>query len=165
MRRWPFMAQIVQFPINMSETLSPRDEAQLNLLSLSHNFVAALWAVVALFPVAYLSTGMEIITGRFGGAPELSRSFGWSVILWSAASIVLGLTVAVLTFIAGWRLRRRQARSFCLTIAAINCFFFPFGTVLGILTITVLKRPTVREAFRTRPPLANVAAWEDTKLP
>jgi hypothetical protein len=150
---------------NVSGTLDSRNEAQLSMLSLFHNFVAALWAVLALFPAAYLSTGMEIARGRFEGIPELSITFGWSVVLWSIASVVLTLTMAALTFIAGWRLSQGRARAFCLTIAAINCFFFPFGTVLGVLTIIVLKRPAVRSVFETRPSAANVAAWEDTSLP
>jgi uncharacterized membrane protein len=142
-----------------------RDHRQLNLLSIFHNLVAALWAVVALFPVAYLGTGLEIIEGRFRGVPELTDTFGWSVILWSTASVVLSVTMAVMTFIAGWRLAQRRARSFCLWVAAINCFFIPFGTVLGVLTLVVLSRPEVQEAFASRSPLPSVAAWEDTPLP
>ena len=149
----------------MSGSLSRRDETQLGLLSSFHNLVAALWAVVALFPIVYLGTGMDIVKGRFNAVGELSESFGWSVVLWSTASIVLCLAMAILTLLAGWRLTQHRHRSFCLTIAAINCFFFPFGTALGILTIAVLKRPAVEETFRTRPPRGNIAAWEDTKLP
>lgn len=149
----------------MPNKLTRKDATQLNLLSVFHNLVAALWVVVALFPIVYFGTGVEIVEGRFAGVAELSESFGWTVILWSVASVVLSLAMAVLTFIAGWRLTQRRARAFCITIAAINCFFFPFGTVLGILTIVVLKRPDVREAFRTRSPHPNVAAWEDTRLP
>lgn len=149
-----------------AKTASRKDAAQLNVLSIFHNLVAALWVVVALFPIVYLGTGMDIVEGRFAGAAaELSKTFGWSVILWSTATIVLSLAMAVLTFMAGWRLAQRRARSFCITVAAVNCFFFPFGTILGILTIIVLKRPSIGETFRTRPPHANVAAWEDKELP
>jgi len=151
----------------VSNTLRDRDETHLNLLSLFHNLVAVLWVLVALFPVVYLGTGMDIVRGRFDGVgiEDLSRSFGWSVVVWSTASIAVSLGMAVLTFLAGIRLTQRRARSFCSTVAAINCFFFPFGTVLGVLTIVVLKRPSVRSTFRTKPRHANVAAWEDTRLP
>lgn len=142
-----------------------RDRTQLNVLSIFHNLVAALWAVVALFPVAYLGTGMQIIQRRFDDIPELTETFGWTVVLWSTVSVVLSVAMAMLTYVAGWRLVERRARSFCLLVAAINCFFVPLGTVLGVLTIIVLKRPEVRKTFRTERPLPNVAAWEDTKLP
>ena len=32
-------------------------------------------------------------------------------------------------------------------MAAIECMFFPFGTVLGVLTIIVLIRPSVKPLF------------------
>ena len=73
--------------------------------------------------------------------------------------------LAVTTFFAGWRLAQRRARPFCLWVAAVNCFFFPFGTALGIFTLVVLSRPEAREAFASASPLPNVAAWEDTTLP
>jgi hypothetical protein len=142
-----------------------RIHRQLNLLSIFHNLVAALWAVVAIFPIMYLGTGLDIIEGRFSGVPELTDTFGWSVILWSTASVVLAVAMAMATFIAGWRLAQRRARPFCLWVAAINCFFFPFGTVLGICTLVVLSRPDVRQAFASTSPIPSVAAWEDTPLP
>jgi len=149
----------------MRTSLDRKDTTQLDLLSIFHNLVAALWVVVALFPTIYLGTGVEIVEGRFAGVEDLTTSFGWTVILWATASVVLSLVMAALTFIAGWRLSQRRARSFCMTVAAINCFFFPFGTVVGIVTILVLNRPAVREAFGIKPRIANVAAWEDRTLP
>jgi hypothetical protein len=32
-------------------------------------------------------------------------------------------------------------------MAAVACIFVPFGTVLGVLTIIVLTRPSVRALF------------------
>jgi hypothetical protein len=32
-------------------------------------------------------------------------------------------------------------------MAAISCIFMPFGTVLGVFTIIVLLRPSVKELF------------------
>jgi hypothetical protein len=142
-----------------------RVHRQLNLLSILHNLVAALWVVVAFFPITYLGIGLDIIEGRFNGVPEMTDTFGWSVILWSTASVVLSVVMAVTTFFAGWRLAQRRARPFCLWVAAVNCFFFPFGTALGIFTLVVLSRPEAREAFASASPLPNVAAWEDTTLP
>jgi hypothetical protein len=41
---------------------------------------------------------------------------------------------------------------FCLVIAAVECIFMPFGTVLGVFTIIVLQRPTVKAMFRGQSP-------------
>jgi hypothetical protein len=38
-------------------------------------------------------------------------------------------------------------------MAAVSCAFFPFGTVLGVLTILTLSRPEARALFpATVPP-------------
>jgi hypothetical protein len=36
---------------------------------------------------------------------------------------------------------------FHYAVAAIACMFMPFGTVLGVFTIIVLMRPSVKELF------------------
>ena len=36
---------------------------------------------------------------------------------------------------------------YCLVVAAVECIFMPFGTVLGVFTIIVLMRPGVKERF------------------
>jgi hypothetical protein len=61
--------------------------------------------------------------------------------------IVLGWTVAILLLLAGQRLRKRRSYKFCFVVAAISCAFMPMGTVLGVFTILVLSRPTVKAMF------------------
>jgi len=34
-----------------------------------------------------------------------------------------------------------------MVIAGIECLFMPFGTVLGVFTLVVLVRPSVKELF------------------
>jgi hypothetical protein len=48
---------------------------------------------------------------------------------------------------AGRYLSRHVNRTFCLVVAGIECVFTPFGTVLGVFTIIVLMRDSVRELF------------------
>ncbi len=49
--------------------------------------------------------------------------------------------------LAGRKLARRRSWTFCLVVASIECLFMPYGTVLGVFTIIVLLRPTVKELF------------------
>ena len=37
---------------------------------------------------------------------------------------------------------------YCLVMAGIECLFMPFGTVLGVFTIIVLMRESVKEMFK-----------------
>ncbi len=40
-----------------------------------------------------------------------------------------------------------RRRLFCLVVAGVECAFMPFGTVLGVFTIAVLMRESVKELF------------------
>jgi hypothetical protein len=60
---------------------------------------------------------------------------------------VLFVTGGLLNVISGLCLRRRAGRLFSLVIAGLNCIQIPFGTALGVFTIIVLLRDSVREAY------------------
>lgn len=51
--------------------------------------------------------------------------------------------------LAGRALAQRRRYTFCLVIAGVACMFMPFGTVLGVFTIIVLLRDSVKELFAT----------------
>ena len=62
--------------------------------------------------------------------------------------IVLGLSVATCVAFAGRFLARRKHYLFCLVVAGVTAVMcIPFGTILGVFTIIVLMRPSVKEAF------------------
>ena len=68
--------------------------------------------------------------------------------VFAGAWIVLGLLFAVLLAVAGLNLARHQRYMFCLVMAGVGCIFMPFGTVLGVFTIIVLMRDSVKQLFR-----------------
>ena len=51
----------------------------------------------------------------------------------------------ILNVISGLCLRARKGRTFSLVVTSINCLHIPLGTVLGVFTIVVLLRDSVRE--------------------
>ncbi len=57
--------------------------------------------------------------------------------------------------VSGWCLWKRKSRTFSLVVAAFNCVHMPIGTVLGVFTIVVLVRDSVRELYEAQ---ASVAA-------
>jgi hypothetical protein len=67
--------------------------------------------------------------------------------------LVLGLLFfvsAILNIISGVFLRVHKYRTFLFVVAGINCLQCPFGTILGIFTIVVLARESVRELYDGR---------------
>ena len=54
---------------------------------------------------------------------------------------------AIANVLSGVFLGRRKYRTFSLVVAVMNCIHIPLGTVLGVFTIIVLLRPSVREVY------------------
>jgi hypothetical protein len=75
--------------------------------------------------------------------PGLFDAFRWLYVAvggWYATSLLLN-------FLAGLFLRAQKHRTFCFVVGAFNCLHIPLGTILGIFTIIVLARDSVRVVF------------------
>jgi hypothetical protein len=126
------------------------DLQYLKLLSIFHYVVGGIAALFSFIPVIYVVIGIlaVCIPGSFEGESEaMPLFFGWIFIIMGAVLIVLGWAFSTCTILAGRFLARRIHYMFCIVMAAIECIFMPFGTVLGVFTIVVLTRPSVREMF------------------
>jgi hypothetical protein len=131
-----------------------RDEEHLKLLSIFHYVVAGCAALFALFPVIYLIFGLVMLLApaSFAGNGSPPPAFvGWIFIIMGSVFIILGWTFAAFVFTAGRFLARRKHYTFCLVMAGVECLFMPFGTVLGVFSILVLIRETVKPLFAPRP--------------
>lgn len=134
-----------------------QDDQQLQLLSIFHYVVGGLLALFALFPVIHLVMGLGMMTGSFPaeGAddPQALRWMGGFFTCFAASFILGFLALAGCVVAAGVFLARRQRYTFCLVVAGVECVFMPFGTVLGVFTLVVLMRDSVKAKFG-RPPTA-----------
>jgi hypothetical protein len=77
---------------------------------------------------------------------------GWFFVIFAAVFITLGWIFAAFVLTAGRFLAQRKHYMFCVVMAAIECIFLPFGTVLGVFTIIVLMRESVKQLFGVNPP-------------
>ncbi|QNR98221.1 hypothetical protein ICJ04_04725 [Stenotrophomonas sp. 169] len=142
----------------MSTTpLSAQDADHLRLLSIFHYIVAGITALCSLIPVIHLVMGLAIVTGKLpmesqqGNEPFDPRLFGWFFVAFAGTFIVGGLTLAGFIAYAGRCLAQRRRHLLCMVVAGIACCFMPFGTVLGVFTLIVLLRPSVKAAFGVAP--------------
>ena len=131
-----------------------QDAEHLKLLSIFHYIVAAMMALIACLPILHLVFGLAMVSGRLDGSKDggLPGLFGWFFVVGAAGAILFGWTLAVCTVVAGRSLAQRKRYLFCLVLAgvmAMTCM--PFGTVLGVFTIIVLMRPSVKQAFGALP--------------
>ena len=136
-----------------------RDEEHLKLLAIFHYVLGGMMALFACFGLIYVIMGLVFSMmpasawnqGQGGPPPAL---FGLIFVFVGGGIFALGCTVGGLIAYAGRCINRRRHHTFCLVMAAIACLWVPIGTVLGVLTIIVLSRPSVKPLFGARPPVA-----------
>lgn len=124
------------------------DLEHLRLLSIFYYLLAVLIALFSLLPVIHLVMGILMLSGAgdFGSDPP-PAFVGWLVSCVAVFLILLGMTCAVCFALAGRNLARHRSWIYCMVIAGIACTFMPVGTVLGVFSILVLNRPSVRALF------------------
>ena len=64
------------------------------------------------------------------------------------------LTIGVIAFLASttiaWLLVVKKQKKLAITLSAVMCFYFPFGTILGVITIVVLRNPLNKNRFHLK---------------
>ena len=126
-----------------------QDEEHLRLLSIFHYVVAGLAGLFSLLPVAHLVLGLFIALApsKLTGTSQPPEAMGWILVAVAGIFILCGLTMACLILVAGRCLAKRKAYSFCFVMACVECLFIPFGTALGIFTIVMLNKDSVKGIF------------------
>ncbi len=144
-------------PVAPGGGLVDRDLEHLRLLSIFHYIYAGITACFSCFPLLHVAMGLLMLTG---GLPmhekdqATARMMGLMFVAVGASIALLGWTLAVLLFLAARRLGSLRGRTFCMVIAALSCLHIPLGTILGVFTLVVLSRPSVRARFELRRPSA-----------
>jgi len=124
-----------------------QDSEHLKLLSIFHYVAAGMAAMVACIPFMHFFMGLALATGALGDSDPGTRPVGFGIMAFAAFFIVAGWTFAALVAFAGRSLQTRQRYTYCLVMAGVECIFMPVGTVLGVFTIIVLVRDSVKALF------------------
>jgi len=126
-----------------------RDLGHLRLLAVFHFVMATLGALGLLFLIghyALMNMVMEAAppTASNGPSPaEVLAMLRW--MYWVLGAV--GLLFAAGNLLSGLYLRRQVNRGFSLVMAGINCLQMPLGTILGVFTLIVLLRDSVRRRY------------------
>lgn len=131
-----------------------RDEEHLKLLSIFHYVSGGLTAFSGLFPLIYVIMGALFLTLPVSHSADddlVLRSMGSIVMVFGVLFSSVFMIFAAMKLYAGYCLSRRKNRVYCLVVAGISLIGFPFSTILGIFTLIVLLRDSVRELFEGSP--------------
>jgi hypothetical protein len=135
------------------EQANPQDREHLRLLAVFHYVVGGLAALFAsIFLVHVFMGGLMTFRPEALGSGEPAPGFiGVLFMVFGSAALILGWAFAGTLIYAGRCLLATRRYTFCLVVAAVACAFAPFGTVLGVFTILVLLRPSVKQLFGIDP--------------
>jgi hypothetical protein len=130
---------------------NPKDESDLNLLSVLHYVWSAFLGCGALGVAGYF----VLLGGLFGASATSSGADPAGAAVAAGATVVIGAVIAimmgaflVLHLLAASGLRKRKRRVLIYVASALMCTSFPLGTALGVFTIIVLGRPSVKALFQ-----------------
>lgn len=125
-----------------------KDLEHLRWLSLGFYINAGISLIFALFPFIHLFIGIAMVTGSFENDKNPPPPFfGWLFVGFAAFFILSGFAMVICNFLAGRFLKQQTKYTFCFVLAVVNCMFAPLGTVLGVFTIIVLLRDSVKLLF------------------
>lgn len=127
-----------------------KDQNELNLLSILHFVMAGLAALVGSIPVVHLLLGFRMLTDPSflgGGGPPPPFNPGWLFVIVGALAILLGWSWAFVLVFSGLSLRSQRRYWLSFVVACITCLNFPLGTALGVFTLLVLSRPSVKQMY------------------
>ena len=134
-----------------------QDSDHLRILAIFHFVLAALAAIaIGLLAMHYaildsVLTHPEIWKQlQQGPKPPTREAFKnlLDVLAWVYTFIGgISLVYVMLNFLSGIFLIQRKFRTFSLITAALDCLLFPIGPILGVFTIIVLSRPSVRTEY------------------
>lgn len=90
-------------------------------------------------------TNPKLLSSAHGPMPpqQILQLF---IVIYLVGGVVL-LLASVGNILSGIFIQRRTHRIFSMTVAGLNCLQVPIGTVLGVFTIVVLGKDSVRRSY------------------
>ncbi len=128
-----------------------KDTKDLNLLKLFHYIVGGIGCLFSCFPLIHLTLGLLLVSNKIPlenqSGNELPDAFAWLFVIMGGMFFLFGQASSICIILSGRYIKQTKNYMFSFIIACISCLFFPFGTVLGVFTIIVFSRNSVKKRY------------------
>lgn len=128
------------------------DSEHLRLLAIFHYILGGMFMLFSSCALIHVGLGIAMIVDpslfqTAPGSPPPPAFTGYIFAAMGSAVIVMGWTIGGATIYSGRCIARQRHRLFSCIVAGVNCLSIPFGTILGIFTLIVLCRPSVKGMY------------------
>lgn len=127
-----------------------QDADQLRLIALLSQIYGWLAFVLSGFFLLYIIFAITVTSQPgFFGSPNSAPPFFFRtfILVFGLIGLGLGWLNAGLSLYAGKCLRERRNWNWVMVASCLHCLNMPLGTALGVFTIIVINRPSVRAQF------------------
>lgn len=126
-------------PLMPYQQLTKADNEHLRLLGILGYVYAGLECLIGLFAAVYVGFGIVIVMNN--------EPMGWMVVAVGAFMSLWIIACIVLSFLTARWISQGKNWLFCMIVSGLHCASFPIGTALGVCSILVLCRPSVKAWF------------------
>ena len=131
------------------------DEEHLRLLSIFHYIAGGITlfiSLIILFEFLLLFVFWEGLMQqynqhRFTGNHEMDATFFTIFFYLLLFILLIVITFGILEILSARFIKLRKHRTFSFIVAILNLLSIPYGTILGVMTIIVLSRTSVKEIY------------------
>jgi len=131
------------------------DNEHLKLLSMFHYIYAGIILAYAFFIILqfiFLFYFLELFIrnspfNTFTSNNEFDPMIFKFILFIGIAFFIIMLTIGILEIVSGKFIKARKHRTFSYIIAILNLLSIPYGSILGIITLTVLGRNSIKEMY------------------
>ncbi len=128
------------------EMQAQQDAHNLDLLAIFHFVYAGLLGFGGLFFGLYIVFGVVMATSvaASGGSSGDAAAVGSIFAVVGFVALARFWTTAAFLVWSGVSLRKRRRRTLSFVMACLTCISVPLGTTLGVFTLVVLSKPSVK---------------------
>jgi hypothetical protein len=127
-----------------------QDQEQLRLLGTFHYILAGLLLLISLVSLPFLAMGIALIRypDSFSSEGDLPPAVaGWIFLAIALVILVFSLLLPIALILSGYYLKRQKRYWFSFVVACVECLNMPLGTALGVFTLVVLSRDSVKRRY------------------
>ena len=137
----------------MNEEISRQtiiDNEHINLLSMFHLISGILALLYSVFMALYFGFIIFVfkLSEKFDGEFPI-QFMGVIISIWIIV-LLFAIAFGIAKIFSSKWLKQRKNRTFSIVISCIECFSFPYGAILGVLSIIVLNRSSVKDIYHNK---------------